>query len=50
MYESDGFGKDLKIVLVGNVSTGKTSIIDRYVNKIFHKKKKQQFPQIFHIN
>ena len=40
MYESDGFGKDLKIVLVGNVSTGKTSIIDRYVNKIFHKKKK----------
>lgn len=29
------FGSDLKIILVGNSSTGKTSIINRYIKNIF---------------
>ena len=29
------FGKDLKIIIVGNLSTGKTSIINRYINNTF---------------
>ena len=29
------FGKDIKIIIVGNLSTGKTSIINRYTNDIF---------------
>ena len=31
------FGKDLKIIIVGNLSTGKTSIINRYINKTFEE-------------
>ena len=33
--ESEVYGLDLKIILVGNVSTGKTSIINRYVYNVF---------------
>ena len=29
------FGIDLKIILLGNISTGKTSIINRYINNTF---------------
>ena len=29
------FGKDIKIIIVGNLSTGKTSIINRYTNDKF---------------
>ena len=29
------FGRDLKIVLIGNISTGKTSIVERYLNNKF---------------
>lgn len=36
--EDKKFGIDLKIILIGNVSTGKTSIIDRYVKNIFNEK------------
>ena len=36
--EEKKFGMDLKIILIGNVSTGKTSIIDRYVKNIFNEK------------
>ena len=32
------FGIDLKIILIGNVSTGKTSIMDRFVNNMFNEK------------
>ena len=31
------FGNDLKIIIVGNLSTGKTSIINRYINHTFEK-------------
>ena len=31
------FGNDLKIILVGNLSTGKTSIINRYINNNFEE-------------
>ena len=31
------FGNDLKIILVGNLSTGKTSIINRYINNKFEE-------------
>lgn len=33
--ESKQFGSDLKIILVGNSATGKTSIINRYVKNVF---------------
>ena len=33
--ETETFGVDLKIILIGNVSTGKTSIVDRYINDKF---------------
>jgi len=36
--ESQGFGNDIKIILLGNVSTGKTSIVDKYINNIFREK------------
>ena len=36
--EDKKFGIDLKIILIGNVSTGKTSIIDKYVKNIFNEK------------
>jgi len=36
--ESQGFGNDIKVILLGNVSTGKTSIVDRYINNIFREK------------
>ena len=32
------FGEDLKILIVGNTSTGKTSIINRYINNAFKEK------------
>ncbi len=31
------FGKDIKIIIVGNLSTGKTSIINRYMNDNFEE-------------
>ena len=33
--EDKKFGMDLKIIIVGDVSTGKTSIINRYINEKF---------------
>ena len=33
--EERKFGMDLKIIIVGDVSTGKTSIINRYINEKF---------------
>jgi len=33
--EEKKFGMDLKIIIVGDVSTGKTSIINRYINEKF---------------
>ena len=38
-YKEEGkqFGIDLKIIIVGDISTGKTSIINRYINKKFDK-------------
>ena len=33
--EDKKFGMDLKIIIVGDVSTGKTSIINRYINENF---------------
>ena len=36
--ETETFGFDLKIILIGNVSTGKTSIVDRYINNKFRDK------------
>ena len=32
------FGEDLKILIIGNTSTGKKSIIDRYIKNIFEEK------------
>ena len=37
-FQSAESGKDLKIILVGNVSTGKTSIIERYIHNKFQQK------------
>ena len=31
------FGNDLKVIIVGNISTGKTSILNRYINNEFQK-------------
>ena len=36
--EQERFGIDLKIILIGNVSTGKTSIVDRYIDNTFRDK------------
>ena len=36
--ETQEYGNDLKVILVGNVSTGKTSIVDRYINNTFREK------------
>ena len=39
-FNNDGgkkFGMDLKIIIVGDLSTGKTSIINRYINGKFEK-------------
>ena len=36
---AETFGNDLKVILVGNASTGKTSIVDRYIKNIFINKK-----------
>ena len=36
--DSQSFGNDLKVILLGNVSSGKTSIVDRYINNIFQEK------------
>ena len=36
--ETQEYGNDLKVILVGNVSTGKTSIVDRYINNTFRVK------------
>ena len=33
--EEKKFGMDLKIIIVGDISTGKTSIINRYINEKF---------------
>lgn len=33
--KNKAFGKDLKIIIVGNLSTGKTSIINRYIHHTF---------------
>lgn len=38
--QPESFGIDLKIILIGNVSTGKTSIVDRYINNTFKEKKR----------
>ena len=38
--DSQSFGNDLKVILLGNVSSGKTSIVDRYINNIFQEKKR----------
>ena len=38
--EGKKFGKDLKIIIVGDVSTGKTSILNRYINQKFEKTNK----------
>ena len=35
---ADEFGKDFKIIIVGNTSTGKTSILHRYMNQRFEEK------------
>ena len=61
--ETQEYGNDLKVILVGNVSTGKTSIVDRYINNTFRVKikatispnsyffqPKQQYRLIFNIN
>ena len=34
------YGVDLKVILIGNTSTGKTSIVDRYIKNIFNEKSK----------
>ena len=36
--DSKKFGVDIKIILIGNTSTGKTSIVDRYIKNIFDEK------------
>lgn len=36
--ESNNFGVDIKVILIGNTSTGKTSIVDRYIKNIFDEK------------
>ena len=36
---AETFGNDLKVILVGNASTAKTSIVDRYIKNIFINKK-----------
>ena len=36
--DSQNFGNDIKVILLGNVSSGKTSIVDRYINNIFQEK------------
>ena len=36
--DSQRFGNDLKVILLGNVSSGKTSIVERYINNIFRDK------------
>ena len=36
--DSQSFGNDLKVILLGNVSSGKTSIVERYINNIFQEK------------
>ena len=38
--EGKKFGRDLKIIIVGDLSTGKTSILDRYINKKFERTNK----------
>ena len=38
--EGKKFGKDLKIIIVGDISTGKTSILNRYINQKFEKTNK----------
>ena len=38
--ETQEYGNDLKVILVGNVSTGKTSIVDRYINNTFRERSK----------
>ena len=40
LNESEAYGMDLKIILIGNASTGKTSIVDRYINNVFRDQKK----------
>ena len=34
------YGVDLKVILIRNTSTGKTSIVDRYIKNIFNEKSK----------
>ena len=36
--DSQRFGNDLKVILLGNVSSGKTSIVERYINNTFQEK------------
>lgn len=36
--DQKNYGSDLKIILMGNISTGKTSIIDRYIKNTFDEK------------
>ena len=43
------YGPDLKILLAGNVSTGKTSIVIRYLDNIFKETCKATVALIFHI-
>ena len=38
--EGRKFGRDLKIIIVGDLSTGKTSILNRYINQKFEPKSK----------
>ena len=38
--EGKKFGTDLKIIIVGDLSTGKTSILNRYINQKFEKTNK----------
>ena len=43
------FGIDLKVILIGNTSTGKTSIVDRYIKNIFDEKSRATIAAIFPI-
>ena len=43
------FRKDLKIIIVGNVFTGKTSIINRYMNDIFYPDSRANIDPQFYL-
>ena len=35
--DEDKFGADIKLIIIGNTSTGKTSIVNQFINKKFSK-------------